>query len=62
MRERRREAEAARALGEQLACVLCGSQAAVALVLAPDDPEAPVVVGGFCAGCWTTRGEHDRAA
>lgn len=62
MRERRREAEAARTLGEQLACVLCGGQAAVALVLAPDDPDAPVVVGGFCGQCWATHGERDDRA
>lgn len=58
---RRRETEAARSLAEQLACVLCGEPAAVALVLAPDDPEAPVVVGGFCGGCWRDRPEKDAA-
>jgi hypothetical protein len=62
MRERRRETEAARTLSERLACVLCGEQAAVALLLGPDDNEAPLLVGGFCAACWATRGERDARA
>lgn len=62
MRERRREAAAAEQLVEQLACVLCGAQAAVALLIAPDDPDVPVVCGGFCAGCWENRERDDRAA
>ena len=63
MRDRRRETEAARRLAERLVCALCGEPAALALVLGPDDPDVPLLVGAFCGPCWATRGgEHERAA
>ena len=62
MRGRRREVEAARELAEQLVCALCGEPAALALLIGPDDDDAPLMVGAFCGPCWATRGERDDRA
>ena len=61
MRGRRRETAAARELAEQLVCALCGEPAALALLLGPDDDDAPLLVGGFCSSCWVNRPQEEAA-